>query len=545
VSALPPSIGSSSPSPASVMITSRPIMGIFGVLLGAMIASFAGRLISVGLVDLRGALHLGVDEASWIGTAFNAAMMFIGPFSVYLGGLLGPRRVLLFSASAFTLISILLPYAPTYPAMITLLLLAGLTAGTFYPLTLAFILRNLPVRFVLLGIAMYAMDIVFTTNVSTSLEAWYMDHLSWRWIFWNSAVLTPIMMVLVHFGIPAQPIPKPAEGQSRPNWRGFLYASLGLSLLYIALDQGQRLDWLNSGTIVGLVVSGTFLLLATAVRRLRMPNPLINFKFLAQRNILLLGLVLILFRFVMLATVLVIPNYLTTIQGYRALQTGPVLLWVALPQCACGLLAMYLLTYVDARLILTTGFALVAIACLINAQLTSAWSGTNFWMSQIILAIGFAFAFNGLVGASVLQAINTGALNRPIDILTYSGFFQTLRLFGGELGTAFMQHFVPAREQFHSNILGLSVQVGQSATDQRLLTLRGGMASHSTSLAAATERAAGILGLQVRQQAFTLAITDSFMVIAWSVLCVLLVIACMARVPTQYRHIVTTTFKPS
>lgn len=545
MSALPPSIGSSSPSPASVMITSRPIMGIFGVLLGAMIASFAGRLISVGLVDLRGALHLGVDEASWIGTVFNAAMMFIGPFSVYLGGLLGPRRVLLFSASAFTLISILLPYAPTYPAMIILLLLAGLTAGTFYPLTLAFILRNLPVRFVLLGIAMYAMDIVFTTNVSTSLEAWYMDHLSWRWIFWNSAVLTPIMMVLVHFGIPAQPIPKPAEGQSRPNWRGFLYASLGLSLLYIALDQGQRLDWLNSGTIVGLVVSGTFLLLATAVRRLRMPNPLINFKFLAQRNILLLGLVLILFRFVMLATVLVIPNYLATIQGYRALQTGPVLLWVALPQCACGLLAMYLLTYVDARLILTTGFALVAIACLINAQLTSAWSGTNFWMSQIILAIGFAFAFNGLVGASVLQAINTGALNRPIDILTYSGFFQTLRLFGGELGTAFMQHFIPAREQFHSNILGLSVQVGQSATDQRLLTLRGGMASHSTSLAAATERAAGILGLQVRQQAFTLAITDSFMVVAWSVLCVLLVIACMARVPTQYRHIVTTTFKPS
>jgi DHA2 family multidrug resistance protein len=545
VSALPPNIASSPPSPASGMITSRPILGIFGVLLGAMIASFAGRLMSVGLGDLRGALHLSVDEASWIGTAFNAAMMFIGPFSVYLGGLLGPRRVLLCSASAFTLISILLPYAPTFPATIVLLVLAGFTAGTFYPLTLAFILRNLPVRFVLLGIAMYAMDIVFTTNVSTSLEAWYMDHLSWHWIFWNSAVLTPIMMVLVHFGIPGQPIPKPTEGRSRPNWRGFLYASLGLSLLYIALDQGQRLDWLNSGTIVGLVVSGTFLLLATAVRRLRMPNPLINFKFLAQRNILLLGLVLILFRFVMLATILVLPNYLATIQGYRALQTGPVLLWVALPQCACGLLAMYLLTYVDARFILTTGFALVAIACLINAQLTSAWSGTNFWMSQIILAVGFAFAFNGLVGASVLQAINTGALNRPIDILTYSGYFQTLRLFGGEMGTAFMQHFIPAREQFHSNILGLSVQAGQFATDHRLLTLRGGMASHSTGLAAATEKAAGILGLQVRQQAFTLAFTDSFMVVAWSVLCVLLVIACMARVPTQYRQIVTTTVKSS
>ena len=61
------------------------MLGVFGVLLGAMIATGMGRLLSVGLADLRGALHLGVDEASWLSTSFNAGMMFIGPFSVYLG----------------------------------------------------------------------------------------------------------------------------------------------------------------------------------------------------------------------------------------------------------------------------------------------------------------------------------------------------------------------------------------------------------------------------------------------------------------------------
>jgi uncharacterized membrane protein len=40
---------------------------------------------NVGLADIRGALHLGVDEGTSINTAFNASMMFIGPFSVYLG----------------------------------------------------------------------------------------------------------------------------------------------------------------------------------------------------------------------------------------------------------------------------------------------------------------------------------------------------------------------------------------------------------------------------------------------------------------------------
>ena len=294
-------------------ITTHPILGIFGVLLGAMIATCTGRLISVGLADLRGALHLGVDEASWIGTSFNAALMFIGPFSVYLGGLLGARRVLLACAGLFTLISILLPFATSLPVMLPLLVLAGFTAGTFYPLTLSFVLRNMPMKYVLLGIAMYAMDIVFTTNVATSLEAWYMDHLSWHWIFWNSAVLTPTMMVLIYFGIPWQPLPKPKEGQPKPSWRGFLYASLGFALLYAALDQGQRLDWMHSGTIVALTVTGLFLLLVTVVRRMMMPNPLVNFKFLIRRNTLLLGVVLIFFRFVLLATVVVIPSYLGSV----------------------------------------------------------------------------------------------------------------------------------------------------------------------------------------------------------------------------------------
>jgi DHA2 family multidrug resistance protein len=143
-----------------------------------------------------------------------------------------------------------------------------------------------------------------------------------------------------------------------------------------------------------------------------------------------------------------------------------------------------------------------------------------------------------MVGAIVLEVLNTGALSRPIDVLTFAGYFQTLRLLGGEMGVAFMQRFLATREQFHSNILGLGVNLGQQATDQRLLGLRAGVVSQSTGLAAATARAGEILGLQVKQQAFTLAITDSFLLVAWSVLCVLIVIACMAPVPTQYRQVI-------
>ena len=58
---------------AHPILTTHPLLGVAGVLLGAMIATCTGRLMSVGLADIRGALHLGVDEASWINTSFNAS----------------------------------------------------------------------------------------------------------------------------------------------------------------------------------------------------------------------------------------------------------------------------------------------------------------------------------------------------------------------------------------------------------------------------------------------------------------------------------------
>src|SRR5580698_8552160 len=276
-------------------LSTHPLLGVAGVLLGAMIATCTGRLLNVGLADLRGAFHLGVDEASWVNTSFNASMMFIGPFSVYLGGLLGSRRVLLGCAAVFTLVSGILPFCHSLAALIALLVLAGLSAGTFYPLTLSFVLRSLPIRFVLLGIAMYAIDIVFTTDMAQAWESFFVEHLSWRWIFWNGAILTPLMIALIYFGIPRQPLPAPKPGQHAPSWRGFLYASLGAASLYIALDQGQRLDWLHSALIVGLTVAGVFLLLSAVVRHFLLPNPLVNYRFLMRRNTLLLAFVLISF----------------------------------------------------------------------------------------------------------------------------------------------------------------------------------------------------------------------------------------------------------
>ena len=63
--------------------STRPLLGILGVLIGAHLVTLTGRMLSLGLADLKGHVGIGFDEGAWLDSAYNAALMFIGPFSVY------------------------------------------------------------------------------------------------------------------------------------------------------------------------------------------------------------------------------------------------------------------------------------------------------------------------------------------------------------------------------------------------------------------------------------------------------------------------------
>jgi DHA2 family multidrug resistance protein len=508
-----PASRESAPSPqaARSRLTTNPYVGILGVFLGAGIATLNSRLISVGLPDLRGALSLGFDEASWIPTALNTAMMFSGVFVVFLNVPYGSRRILLPAAAIFTVASALLPFATTFWGMLALLVIAGIASGTFYSLTLTFVLTALPKRLIIFGIAAYAADIVFVSNFASAIEGWYVDHLSWRWIFWNAGLLTPLMMLCVFFGIPRQRLPS----APRPNWRGFAYFSLGLSLLYAALDQGERLDWLNSGVIVAMFAAGLFLLAAAWIRRLLEPNPTLKLSFLNRRNIIILALSIFVFKFVHLATVMLLPGFLANIQEYRPTEVGQALAWVAVPMFAIVWLVALTVIHTNSRLILTGGLTIAAVACWIYSRLDTSWAGSSFKMVELLLSAGLACTYIGLVSSIVLEGLEAGALTSAAYAATFSGFMHFIRIFGGQVGVAAMTRFISLREKFHSNLLGLHVQAGVWLTDERLRLLTGGVAPESAGPEEAHSRALTVLAQQIRAQAYTMAIADGFLLIGW------------------------------
>jgi len=199
-----------------------------------------------------------------------------------------------------------------------------------------------------------------------------------------------------------------------------------------------------------------------------------------------------------------------------------------------GFISAQLMRWIDGRLIFALGFATVAAACLMNAQLTSAWAAENFWWPQLVLAVGLSFTMVGLVGNIAQQALTTGAISRPFDILTYSAYFHVIRLFGGEVGAAFMQRLIAVREKFHSNMIGLHVEIGNWLTDERLRMLTGGLYPGSSGLDESQERAIALLSAQVKKQAYTLAYIDGFLMIAWLCVGMIILIACMKPMRIQF-----------
>ena len=422
-----------------------------------------------------------------------------------MGTIYGPRRVLM--SGGHLLRGDLGDHAaaPDLPILLCLQFLGGLASGFFVPLTLSFILRSLPPKYWAYGIAIYALNLELSLNISASLEGWYVEHLSWAWIFWQNVPLAVGMALCLHFGVAANP---PLPRRPRADVYGLAASGLGLALIYAGLDQGNRLDWLNSGLICGLLLAGAILFAGFFVHEGRTAEPFINLKVAFAAPLPRLLLLVAFLRLTILSTAYLIPQYLGVVRGFRALQVGQTLVWIAAPQLIFCPLAAVMLRRTDPRLVSSIGFIFVAVACLMVAHgLTALWSSDQFLTSQLLQAIGQSFALSGILFFAVLHL-------RPEDALTFGAAVQTARLMGGQIGQAFVVTLTRVRSQAASNLIGTHIQIGDGGVAQRVQAYAAVSGRSGADPTNGVVRGANLLSGVVRSAAATQGVIDAFVVIA-------------------------------
>ena len=500
--------------------TTIPWLGLLAVLMGTFISTLNGRLSTFGLADIRGAVGAGIDDGAWITTAQTAAQMLVTIPAVWLGAAYGPRRVLIGASIAFAVISLLTPYSTTLPELLTMQFLGGLASGFFIPLTLSFILRNMPPKYWAFGIAIYALNLELSLNISASLEGWYVEHHSWRWIFWQNVPLALIMSLGLHRGI----APLPITARPPRDTFGLLAGGWGLALIYAALDQGNRLDWQNSGLVWGLMSAGVLLLAAILIHEARSANPLLDIKVAFGSSLPILFVLIAFLRLTITSTAFLIPLYLGSVRGFRALETGDTLIWVAVPQLIFCPLAALMLRRSDARLVAAIGFIFISVACLMVAyNLTPLWGSYQFLPSSFLQSLGQSFALSGVIFFGILHL-------KPQDALTFGAVLQTARLMGGEIGSAFVSTLARVREQVASNLIGQHVQAGDPEVIQRVRAY-GAATTRVIDPVGAVARGELVLGNVVRSAATTQAVIDCFTAIGVLTAVALLILVVRSAAP--------------
>src|SRR5579862_9900094 len=276
-----------------------PWLGLTAVLLGTFISTLTTRLSSFGLADIRGAVHAGFDNGAWITTAQTTAQMLITPFAVWTGSIYGPRQMLLVAGTVFAAAELLLPVSPNLTSLLVLQFISGLGSGCFIPLTLLFILRLMPRPLWAYGIAAYALNLDLSTHISASLEGWYVDHRAWRWIFWQNVPLAIGMLVCLYFGVKLW---TPPTTRPKSDIFGLTAFGVALALIYAALDQGNRLDWLNSGLVRGLLLGGSVLLIVFYVHARYARNSWLNVRAALSYPLPVIMALVALLRLALLAT---------------------------------------------------------------------------------------------------------------------------------------------------------------------------------------------------------------------------------------------------
>jgi MFS transporter, DHA2 family, multidrug resistance protein len=500
-------------------IAPRPLYLVGAVLLAAFLANFDSRLTSVGLPDLRGAFSLSFDEGAWLGTAGIGSQIFIAPAVAWLATAFGMRRVLGVPCLVYAAVSVAIPFIHDYTTLIVASIVHGLLLGTFVPATLMIILRNLPIRWWVPAISLYSIRVGFALDTSSSAVGFYVEHLGWQWLYWQGAIIAPLMGLMIYLGAPLEPINHTLLKDA--DWGGMLLLGTGISLVYAGLDQGNRLDWLESGTVVALLLSGGVLLICFVINEFLVPQPWAHVNVLFSRNIGLSLAVILLYTLTSLSNSSLVPNFLGTVTLLRPEQSGRLLLtWGALPMIVLVPFSIFLLRHFDARGVLVVGLSAFAAANLLGTQLTHAWALGDFVPVVILLSIGQAFTLLPIV---ILALSNSD----PSRATAFAAYIQIMRLGGAEIGIALMGTWLRVREQIHSNYLGQHVENGAADVRQILQQLSNSFVDRGAS--AAPARAMETLASLVQREANVLAYIDGFWLCFWLAMLALVLTALITR----------------
>ncbi|SEK62205.1 MDR family MFS transporter [Pacificibacter marinus] len=283
------------------------------LLLAALDQTIVSTALPTIVADLGGLNHL-----SWVVTSYILASTIAAPLYGKFGDLYGRRNVVFISVSIFLVGSVLCGLASSMVFLILARAVQGLGGGGLFVLALSIIGDVLPPkdRGKIQGV--FAGVFGLSSVIGPLLGGWFVDALSWHWIFFINLPIGALALVgfLVSF--------KPTGVRKSPaiDFAGAISLTLALaSLVLVTALGGKEIAW-SSLEAIGLMTLFVASTTAFIVSELRAAEPILPLSLFKMNVFTVTTLLALLTGAAMLGSITFLPVFLQMAKGASATSSG-------------------------------------------------------------------------------------------------------------------------------------------------------------------------------------------------------------------------------
>jgi EmrB/QacA subfamily drug resistance transporter len=404
----------------------QPVRLIFGaLLLVLLLASLDQTIVSTALPTIVGDLG-GISKLSWVVTAYLLASTVVGPLYGKLGDLYGRKIVLQTAIVIFLVGSALCGVSQNMTELIGFRALQGLGGGGLFVVTIAVVGDIIPPRDRGRYQGFFGAVFGVSTVVGPLLGGFFVDNLSWRWIFY---VNVPIGLVAL--GVIAAVFQARREHVHHAvDYLGAVLLAGGLSavVLYTSLG-GTTYAW-DAPAMIALLVGGVVLLAAFVPVEARAAEPILPLDIFRNRVFTVTSAIGFIVGFALFGAVTYLPLYLQDVKGHSPTVSGllitPMMAGLLTTSIGSGQLISRFGRYKPFPI---AGTAIMAIGLVLLSRLQVGTSTVVGGLYMLVLGLGLGLVIQVLV----LAAQNAVDYERLGVASSGSTLFRQI---GGSIGVA-------------------------------------------------------------------------------------------------------------
>jgi DHA2 family multidrug resistance protein len=378
---------------------------LIAVIFGIFMVILDGTVVNVALQTLREEFNVALADAQWIISIYILALGVTTPLSGFLADRFGIKQVYIAGQALFVCGSLLCGLAPTLALLIAARVIQGIGGGLAQPLGPALLYRAFPPEEQGVALGYFGIALVVAPALGPILGGLLVQHGLWRAIFF---INVPIGIVGV--GLATRFLRRqPPERRPTLDPLGIATAVLAFGALLYAASNAANLGWTSSTIVIWFAVGVLSLLAFIAVELFVAKEPLLELRLFRSRQFALatvVGYVTVLGLF---GAEFLMPLYLQALRGRTPLETGLLLLPLALTSGVTLPLAGRIYDRIGPRALVTLGFGLL----LINT-----WQLAQIQALTPLATIMELLALRGVAIGLIVQTTFTTALGAvPLPLL--------------------------------------------------------------------------------------------------------------------------------